>query len=129
SAINIGTGSYSGTLAIGNASADVSLTDANWSISTGGLITTSNNAAINGGTISSSTTLTLDATSTVIIPDADTFQSNDLTSTSGVALATGANGNIATSLNGSRDVVATLDSDSNFQFTGCGADSVNYLAL
>src|SRR5206468_10887201 len=36
SAINLGTGSYSGAIAIGNSSADISITDAQWSIASNG---------------------------------------------------------------------------------------------
>lgn len=42
--------------------------------------------------IASAGTITLDATSTTIIPDADTFQTNDVTSTGALTIASGAGG-------------------------------------
>ncbi|HSX57838.1 MAG TPA: site-specific integrase [Candidatus Saccharimonadales bacterium] len=63
--------------------------------------------ALNGNDITSSGTITIDATSTTIIPDADTFQSNDLTSTGALSLVTGSNSNINLSPNGTGVVALT----------------------
>lgn len=51
--VNIGT-TAAGTVAVGNGSATTSITGGNWSIASSGLVTTANDAAINGGDITSS---------------------------------------------------------------------------
>ena len=67
--VNIATGAVANTLAIGSSSATtVSITDDNWSITAAGLFTTANDAAINGGDITStaSTFNLLNATPTTL---------------------------------------------------------------
>ena len=56
-AINIGTGSYSGTATLGNASANIAITDTNWSITGAGLITTASDIAVNGGDITTTASI------------------------------------------------------------------------
>lgn len=61
--------------------ADLTVGGANFSVAQAtGNITTAGDIAVNGDTITSDGELTIDATSKVIIPDADTLESNDLTS-------------------------------------------------
>ncbi|HSX29098.1 MAG TPA: hypothetical protein VLE73_00900, partial [Candidatus Saccharimonadales bacterium] len=118
-ATNIGTGTNAGTITIGNASTgDLALNDANWSVTGAGLFTTSNNIAVNGGQITSTGTLTLDATSTVIIPNADTLQSDDLTSTGALTLTSAAANNIALNPGTTGDIVLTHGNSSNLQING-----------
>ncbi len=78
-AVNIGTGSGVDTIAIGtggtgadlirigDSSADLALTDAQWSITTAGLITTANDIAVNGGNLT-----TTNATATLFNTGAGT---------------------------------------------------------
>ena len=52
-----------------------------------GNIVTAGTLAVNGDTITSDGNLTIDSAGIVIIPDADTFQTNDVTSTGALSLA------------------------------------------
>ncbi len=63
--LTLGTNADADTITIGEANDDVSITDANWSISAAGLITTADDIAVNGDDITSDGTLTINASSTV----------------------------------------------------------------
>ena len=64
-ALTLGTNADADTITIGEVNDDVSITDANWSISAAGLITTADDIAVNGDDITSDGTLTINASSTV----------------------------------------------------------------
>jgi DNA-binding transcriptional MerR regulator len=91
--------------------ANLTVGGANFSVAPGtGNIITAGDIAVNGDTITSDGELTIDATSKVIIPDADTLESDDLTSAGALTLtSTGAN-NITLD-SGSGSVVLNTDDD------------------
>lgn len=91
--------------------ANLTVGGANFSVdqATGNIIT-AGDIAVNGDTITSDGELTIDATSKVIIPDADTLESNDLTSAGALTLtSTGANN--LTIDSGSGSVLLNTDDD------------------
>ena len=102
-ALNAGANNIIGT------TGDINLSNFDVTGSTGNIVT-AGDIAVNGDTITADGELTIDATSKVIIPDADTLESNDLTSAGALTLtSTGANN--LTLDSGSGSVVINTDDD------------------
>jgi hypothetical protein len=113
--------------------ADLTVGGANFSVApaTGNIIT-AGDIAVNGDTITSDGELTIDATSKVIIPAADTLESDDLTSAGALTLtSTGANnltldsGSGLVVLNTDDDLIPTLGaSDADIGASGTRWDNI-----
>lgn len=107
-----------GEIGIGDTSPTALLTvgtsDA-FQVNASGNITTSGTLAVNGGSITATSNLTLDAGSTVIIPDADTLRSNDVTSTGALSLVSGGSSDVT--IDGASGII-TLASGDVLKITG-----------
>lgn len=109
--IGIGDTSPAALLTVGTSDA--------FQVNASGNVTTSGTLAVNGGTISASTTLTLDSASTVIIPDADSFRTNDVTSTGALSLVSGGTSDVT--IDGASGII-TLASGDVLKITGQAGD-------
>ncbi len=129
------------TLTIGNAAdASVSITDDNWSVNTSGVASFASVTAATGNVAITSGVLTLGGTTRITnagvgtfitgtVIGSQTFTTNNIADSGALTIATGSNGNLNLSPNGTGDVVITPDSDTNLQITASGAPGVDMVAI
>lgn len=69
----VGQSASADVVTVGDANADVSISDAQWSVSAAGLFTTADDVAVNGGDVTSTGTLTIDSSGIVQLGTNDSF--------------------------------------------------------